>query len=96
MDVGGFWMIFTGFMWCERPKIQINVVFVCKNYIYLTKSSAQAKQLSSQQGKTAAGRQFLWNLVDFEWILVDFEWILVVFEWILVDFGGFSIDFGGF
>ena len=58
MDFGGFWVIFSGFMWSVRPKIQINVVFACKNYISLTKSCAQAKQLCSQQGKTAAGRQF--------------------------------------
>ena len=72
MDVGGFWeilsgfwwiliffwMIFSGFIQCVRPKIQRNVVFACKNYISLTKSCAQAKQVCSQQGKTAAGRQF--------------------------------------
>ena len=59
VDVGGFRMIFTGFMWCEMPKIQRNVVFACENYISLTKSSGQAKQISSQQGETGAGRQFL-------------------------------------
>ncbi len=59
VDFGGFWVIFNGCMWCVRPKIQINVVFACKNYISLTKNSAQAKQVSSQQGKTTAGRQ-LW------------------------------------
>ena len=51
-------VIFSGFMWRVRSTIQRNVVFACKNYIYLTTSSAQAKQVSSQQGKTAAGRQF--------------------------------------
>ena len=60
VDFGGFWVIFSGFMWCERAKNTKKYCFCLQNYVFLTNSSAQANQVCSQQGKTAAGRQ-LWS-----------------------------------
>ena len=92
MDFGGCWWFSDDFYWVYvvcKAKNTKKCCFCLQKLHFFDKNQCSSEATSSQQGKTAAGRHFLWNLVDF-------EWILVVFDWILVDFGGFLIDFGRF
>jgi len=97
MHIGVYLMLF-----CGR-----NVVFACKNNISLTKASAQAKHICSQQGKSATGRVvfvvffdgFRWFLVvceDFAGFLVHFWWFPVCILMVFGDFSGISVVLRGF
>ena len=100
VDFGGFWMIFSGFIQCVRPK-NTNKCFFCLQKLHFF----DKKQCSSEATKLPAGENscrqavfvefgeffsgFWWILRGFWWFLSGFWLILVDFQLILVDLSRF-------